>query len=168
MLNEEQKNLVEKNHNLIYYVLLKHELSINEHYDIAAIALCNAAKKYNEKRGSFTTFAVHCIEMQLRCEHRKATNKKRSTSAGTVSMDADMTGDGCNIGLFIGKSYIDDDLILMDVRSLLNEQQRTIFEYLLLGYTQCEIAKILNISQPVISRKITKIRQIIKKELCLE
>ena len=64
--------------------------------------------------------------------------------------------------------YIEDDVILVDVRSVLNEQQRTVFEYLLLGYTQCEIAKILNISQPVISRKITKIRQIIKKELCLE
>ena len=168
MLTKEQKNLVEKNHNLIYYVLLKHELSINEHYDIAAIALCNAAKKYNEKRGSFTNFAVHCIEMQLRCEHRKATNKKRLANVGTVSMDADMTGDGCNIGLFIGKSYMDDDLILVDVRSVLDEQQMTIFDYLLLGYTQCEIAKILNISQPVVSRKITKMRQIIKKELCLE
>lgn len=168
MLTKEQKNLVEKNHNLIYYVLLKHELSINEYYDIAAIALCNAAKKYNEKRGSFTNFAVHCIEMQLRCEHRRDTNKKRLANVGTVSMDADMTGDGCNIGLFIGKSYIDYDVILVDVRSVLDEQQRTIFDYLLLGYTQCELAKILNISQPVVSRKITKMRQIIKKELCLE
>ena len=168
MLTEEQKIIVEKNHNLIYYVLLKHGLSINEYYDIAAIALCNAAKSYDEKKGSFTTFAVYCIEMQLRKEYRKETNKKRLANVGTLSLDADMTGDGCNIGLFIGKSYIDDDLILVDVRSLLNEQQRTIFEYLLLGYTQCELAKILNISQSVVSRKITKIRQIIKKELCLE
>ena len=168
MLTEEQKILVEKNHNLIYYVLLKHGLSINDYYDIGAIALCKAAKNYDETRGSFTTFAVYCIEMQLRHEHRKETNKKRFAKDGIVSLDADVNGEGCNLSMFIGKSYIDDDVILVNVRSVLDEQQRTIFEYLLLGYNQCELAKILNISQPVISRKITKMRKIIKKELCLE
>lgn len=66
-LNNEQRKLVEKNHNLIYQFLIDNKLSHDEYYDIAAIGLCNAAMKYDGSKGiAFSTYAYKTISNTIK------------------------------------------------------------------------------------------------------
>ena len=43
ILTQQQQQLVEDNHKLIYFYLYRNSLSVDEFYDVAAIGLCKAA-----------------------------------------------------------------------------------------------------------------------------
>lgn len=76
MLNDMQKKMVEDNHNLIYSFLAKHNLSVEEWYDVAAIGLCKAAQSYDGS-AKFNTLAYKVMFNEV-CKvfrHKKA--KKR-------------------------------------------------------------------------------------------
>ena len=60
-LNDEQRKLVEDNHNLIYQYLIDNKLPQDEYYDIAAIGLCKAALKYDTSKGAFSTYVYRAI-----------------------------------------------------------------------------------------------------------
>ena len=77
-MTEEQKKLVEDNHNLIYFVLHKHNLPIDEYYDILAISLCKSGIHYDENKSKFSTFAVYNMEQDLKMEFRRNEALKRS------------------------------------------------------------------------------------------
>lgn len=64
-LNNEQRKLVEENHNLIYSFLNNQALSINEWYDVCAIGLCNAALTFNGTT-KFSTLAYKCMLNSVR------------------------------------------------------------------------------------------------------
>lgn len=49
-MNDEQRKLVENNHNLIYAILHKYNLPIDEYYDVAAIGLCKAAITFDAEK----------------------------------------------------------------------------------------------------------------------
>ena len=68
---------MEENHNLIYSFLHKHNLSIDEYYDIAAIGLCRAAITYNTTKANFSTYAYKCMCTYVFCEMRKQSSLKR-------------------------------------------------------------------------------------------
>lgn len=74
-LNEEQKKLVEENHNLIYSFLKYRNLSLNaveDWYGTAAIGLCKAAMAFDDSRGlKFSTLAYVCMERAVDCVKRK-------------------------------------------------------------------------------------------------
>ena len=72
MLSSEQCQLVEDNYYLIYWFLKKHQLSIDEYYDVAAIGLCKVAKLYDPQRGfKFATFAYAVMLNEFRMAKRK-------------------------------------------------------------------------------------------------
>ena len=64
-LTEEQKKLVEENHNLIYGFLRMKELEDDEYYDIVAYGLCKAAMKYDSTKGKFSTFAYKYMKTEI-------------------------------------------------------------------------------------------------------
>ena len=70
-LSTEQRKLVEENHNLIYAVIHRLNLSVEDYYDIAAIGLCKAAIKYDSERGMFSTFAFSVIRNEILMDKRK-------------------------------------------------------------------------------------------------
>lgn len=77
-MTEQQKKLVEENHNLIYGFLHKQNLDPEEYYDLAAIALCEAAQIYDPDRGiSFSTLGYRCMYNCIGHEIRKSNTKKR-------------------------------------------------------------------------------------------
>lgn len=49
-LTSEERELVEKHHDLIYMIVDCMEEDIDECYDVLAIALCHAAQCYNDKK----------------------------------------------------------------------------------------------------------------------
>lgn len=71
-ITDEQRKLVEENHNLIYSFLYSNQFSLEEHYDVAAIGLCNAAINFNPNKGySFTTYAYKVMMSKILMEKKK-------------------------------------------------------------------------------------------------
>ena len=64
-LNDEQRKIVENNHDLIYGYAHKMGISIDEYYDILAIGLCKAAKAFDESKGRFSTLAYCCMKNEM-------------------------------------------------------------------------------------------------------
>lgn len=74
-MTTEQQKLVEENYKLVYFCLRKRGL-ITEHdgdyckgddwYGIACEGLCKAALAFDEDKGKFSTFAITCIDNELR------------------------------------------------------------------------------------------------------
>lgn len=53
MLTEEERKLVEDNHNLIYIVADCMEIDADEYYGLLAIGLCHAAQKYKKRKRAY-------------------------------------------------------------------------------------------------------------------
>ena len=70
-ITEEQRKLVEENHNLIYSFLQKYNLAIDEYYGLASIGLCKAGKTYNGDKSNFSTYAYKCMFTTVMGELRK-------------------------------------------------------------------------------------------------
>lgn len=89
-LNNEQRKLVEDNHNLIYSFLHKQALSVGGWYDICAIGLCKAALHYKGTT-NFSTFAYICMLNVVRKEMRKNTLQKSFPDAETISLSTEIS-----------------------------------------------------------------------------
>lgn len=69
-LNEEQRKMVEDNHNLIYQYLIDKHLPQDEYYDVAAIGLCRAALCYDKTKGiNFSTYVYQSISNNIKHYH---------------------------------------------------------------------------------------------------
>lgn len=55
-LTEEQRKLVEDNHDLIYEYANENNISIDEYYDVLAIALCDAAIDIYKEKSNYRSF----------------------------------------------------------------------------------------------------------------
>ena len=64
-LTDEQRKLVEDNHNLIYFYMNFKKVDPDESYHDLAMGLCKAARTYNPKKGAFSTYAMKCMENDL-------------------------------------------------------------------------------------------------------
>ena len=163
-MTEEQKKLVEDNHNLIYFVLHKHNLPIDEYYDILAISLCKSGIHYDENKSKFSTFAVYNMEQDLKMEFRRNDALKRSKYE-TISYNTPVQGvDKLELGDMISNnSDILDYIILIDFKKF-TEKEKKLLNLINCGYTQKEIGNIMKISQPHVSRLINKLRRKIEDE----
>lgn len=94
-LNNEQRKLVEDNHNLIYQYLIDNNLPQDEYYDIAAISLCKAALKYDTSKGAFSTYVYRAIGNNI---SRARVNEKRHTvSAMSYNVMASINGEETDV-----------------------------------------------------------------------
>lgn len=83
---KEQYSLVEKNYNLVYFAVNKlisaGQYSLQNDYDdlvqVAAMALCNAALKFDSSKGTFSTYATTAILNALR-KYAEKSNTSLST-----------------------------------------------------------------------------------------
>ena len=82
-LTDNQRKLVEENHNLIYKIIYDNKLDVEEWYDILAIVLCNAAMLYDPDRDiKFSTYACRSMKNEIykqielsKAQHRIPTDK---------------------------------------------------------------------------------------------
>ncbi len=86
-LNNEQRKLIEDNHNLIYGFMTKHKLDFEEWYDVCAIGLCKAAFAYDDSLYKFATFAYHSMLYEVRKAMREQKAKKRKATRTEVSLN---------------------------------------------------------------------------------
>lgn len=166
-ITEEQKELVEINHNLIYSFLQKQHLSVEDWYGLAAIGLCRAAITFNKEMSSFSTYAYKCMFTHVYSEKRKELQARTIPSNQIMYYQAqinDGNGSETNFMNFIQSKENVEETVLSDVifdeyNKLLNDRDKKIFVLFRDGYTQKEISKIVGCSQPQVSRVKKKLTE---------
>ena len=138
-------------------------------YGILAIALCKAARDYDENRGSaFSTVAMGYMLNECRNAYRcdKYKNGKLSIcSYNNIFSLSDEDDTTEYLDILEGKQDVWDDVNLIEFNQF-NEQLRKIAYLSYLGYNQQEIAKEMGITQSLVSRKLKKIRKEIENAYC--
>lgn len=162
-LREEEQKLVEENHNLIYFVIRKMGLSVEEFYGDAAIGLCMATLGYDESKGKFSSYAAMAIRNEICKTLRK---NRRDLSDEAISLDIEVDDKGikriedqikgkCEVSLpVIDLSYnIEksiDRMTDLDIKMIC---------LMLDGCSQSKIAETLGISKQAVNFRIQRIRK---------
>ena len=168
-LTEEQKKLVEDNHKLIYSFIIKRNLSIDEWYDVLAYALCKAAATFNPEKAKFSTYVMKCMfnEYNMVLRSNNSNCRKANESALYYYDNIPLCNGGDDLiylDVIEDKSCINvEDAVItkmsIQIYDKLTDLQKQVFKLTLFGYTQIEIAEILDYSQGYISRILKKIRK---------
>ena len=152
--------LIEDNMKLVYYIINKYYPSFLHDEDVVQegmVGLCKAASAWDESKSKFSTFASMCILNEIRYYFRG--NMKHQ---GILSLDnRSGSSDGESIS-FIDMMVGDEDVVLDYVDfglfyNTLTEDEKELIG-LSLDHTEHEIADIIGMSQPTVSRKLRKIR----------
>ena len=166
-LTEEQKKLVEENHNLIYWFAKKYHVPIEEYYDVLAQGLCMAAYHYDPSKCSFSTYAYLCMNTEMHVEYRK-TLRKSEIPQGNIFhyenawqlSDLIPTNEKTENKVIDKISYENLTSLLNDI---LNDKDKEVLSHILNGLTMREIAKIEGTSHQAIHNRMKKIREKVKK-----
>ena len=155
-----------ENEALVYHVLHKKfpmSRFDDDFQQIARLSLWRACLRYDETKGKFSTYAVTAIENEIKRELSKMSRKPRVISLDALIKDASDDTDGLTIsGICMGEKDIGFvDTIWVDKE--LTDRQKRILGLLYDGMVQTEIAKEIGISQTMISREVTKIRNVAQK-----
>lgn len=136
-MNEKQSKLVEDNLKIVYKVISKDYPTFIGDEDIlqaGMLGLCQAADKWDESKGQFSTYAWRCIRNSICQEFR---NRKSHT---VVSLESPI-GEDLTIGDTIegdnDVQYIDDSFI-----TLLGDDERHIFDLFNEGYETIDISAV--------------------------
>ncbi len=155
-LTEEQKELVEKNHNLIYdFAYKRNILNVDDWYGILATGLCKAARYYDENKGcAFSTFAFRCMDSEL-CDVLRRYDL--SVNKDTLSYDDELfSKDFPDSRTWNGMQYA---IILDSLTKNLNVKEAQVLSMIVDGDTQNEIAEKMGCKQQNISYYIKQIKK---------
>ena len=155
------KKLVEDNMNLVYFAISKYYPTYIHDEDIiqtGMVGLCQAAKRWEEGRGTFSTFAVKCICNEINMEFRQ-----RNKHKGVLSLDYEVESDDGDkvpmIDLIVGE----EDIAYIDLDSFsdqLSDSQKRIYALRRQGMSVSEISNTLGISQGVIYQTLRKVKRL--------
>lgn len=187
IMSEEHKAMVEQNYNLIHHVLKKFSFPKEKYEDceqIGALALCDAAMLYDASKGyKFSTFAVSYIKFRLLTYFRtyemsiirlplkvykdtingKKNSLKFDSYEGILdSVTSNWEPHKTENGKRNIEEQVVDDMYVQNVLATLTKEEAEMFDYLLEGYSQSDIAKIYNCSRANINIKIQAIRKKLK------
>lgn len=161
-LDEKQKKLVEKNHNLIYKFIVLRNLDEEELYDLLAISLCKAALLYKSDLGyTFATYAFKCMGNDYFNYIRDLTREFRIPLKYLISFEDFSDLDDSDLDylrVLEDKKAFDNSIIeLKDFINLLSDMQRKVFYGLMYGYNENELARFFKCSRQNIN--------LVKKEI---
>jgi RNA polymerase sigma factor (sigma-70 family) len=144
-LNDEQKRIVEENHNLIYWIAHSKGLEIDEWYGLLAMELCMSVISYDESKGSLSNYyKIRCDNLVMK-EYKKSMRQKRVHN-GLQELNHDYP--------------IDDNIdYSIHMAELMDNEHADVIKLKLDGYTQNEISDILGISQSKVSKIMKKVRK---------
>ena len=169
-LNDEQRKLVEQNHNLIYSAMTKcgiHRKDFDDYYGLAAIGLCKAAIDYDKTRSkSFPTYVYLCVQNEITIYNKYRFRKRRKGDMNTISYNHMLDGwdDDKNENSFLLKDEENFEkniifkLNFLDKCYTLNNKNRMIIDLRIKSYTYKEIAQMIGISLQAVQQKIKKLR----------
>lgn len=170
IITNDVDKLVNENHKLAYKVAWSYFPKIANYIEFDdALSICyeglmKAAKLYDETKGyAFSTYAYPSIKNTLICYVRRLSNK--NSKLNTLSLDASLVSDdeytltdtlASDYDLEEQISKNDTNRLLYKFISELPEDLKQIMQLKLNGANQEQIAKILNTTQPNVSRKYIK------------
>lgn len=146
VLTEQQKELVEKNHNLIYWVLNKYNLEMSEYYDLLAIELCHTIMKYDSKKGSLSNYYKMRCDSVLKREYAKNSALKNTHNGLFPLTDYNEVVDEMNV----------EDMV--ELEQLLDGEYGQILRMKLHGYNQSEIAEHFGVTQSYVSKLLSRLK----------
>ncbi len=152
-LNEKEKALVELHHNLIYTFLRKFKLSEEEFYDVAAMGLIKAVRKYREEVSNFSTFAFICMKTELAHNLQMRKAKRHIPCGQLVSMESG------KVRLWVRDRTKEDvegqavsSLVVQEILSEMTQTERGILQLMFEGDTIVEAAKKTGFSRAYIGK----------------
>lgn len=159
-LTPEQQEFAEANHIRIYYHLHKHNLPIDEYYDLAAIGFVKAVKLYftreDLQKYAFSTVFVKSaygvISDDMRSRKRKGcvpSNALCSLDIPEIRSALEYEGIQTQGNLWDNMEYQD---LINDLCQYATDRQRRILQMLLEGYANTEIQKTIGISPATLWR----------------
>lgn len=151
MLTKEEQQIVTDNHNLIYGFAKRYHLDIDEWYGILAIELCNAVKKYNSSRGSLSTYYYLRAKGVMYKEYTKSQSKKRQHD--DIRLIDDM----------LYEPIVDTMAEDFQVKDWMGTADTELLQLKYDGFSQLEIAEMLDTTQASVSRRLKKLRKDFKE-----
>ena len=162
--------VVKKSKNSILFAA-HHGIDINDIMQEGFIGLDEAIKNFSQDtNATFYTFALLCIDRQILNYIRKMTGGKDKPLNEAISITDNLektVDDGTNIELsFISR---DDDInTINEIRKILTDFERTVFDMKLEGYTFDEISEILHKDRKSIYNTFQRIRLKIRKNIKID
>ena len=161
------EELITNNKGLVYYIVNKYYHKYANDDDViqcGMIGLWKAAKSYQPEKSKFATYASKCILSEIGQYFRKE-NKHSHNVSLNCPIDTDEDGNE----LSLQDTLVSTELsFLIDTDYLQNVLDDREIEAILLcynGYTQKEIAKVLNVCQPQVSRILSKVKYKIQQSV---
>lgn len=164
-MTEEQRQRAAENHNLIYAFLNKHQLPIEEYYDLAAIGLCKAAENFKPELSEFSTFAYYWMRSVVFNELRKKYRMSQVPKEQLVYYQAGKEGRDGEVPVFEipAKEGVEEQAIVkvaaQRFMDSLEERERKILNLLEQGFTQQEVGIAVGVSQVNVSRIKTRLKK---------
>ena len=165
MLNEKQKKLVEENYNLIYKYAKDHKLDIEEFSGLLSIGLCKAALNYDSDKTKFSTFAYRCMGSEVSNYLRKINAAKHHRDDTVYSMEAFDENYDSPISetlLMVSSENIEREYIFkakfQKEYDKLKDQVKNIVALKYRGYTNNEVAEIMNMKASAVSMALKKFK----------
>lgn len=146
-LTTEEKEIIAKNHNLIYGVASKYKLDLEEWYGLLAIELCKTVEKHDPAKSKLSTYYYIRVQGLISKEYRKKKAAKRDHQ--NIVLIENCYSD-------VGNSDFDK---VTEIKLWIESQNNDVLNLKYQGYKQNEIAEILGITQSNVSRTLKKLRQ---------
>lgn len=155
-MDSKQQKLVEDNMDLVYFIIHKRYPTFATNEDIkqaGMMGLCEAANRYDESKGLFSTYARKYIIGEV---HKEVVRK--CNESHTIPLDTPIGEDGLLSDIIMG----DDDIAYMDDNFYeeLTDFELRVLKFNAMGYKSDEIASRLNSS----TQKVWKTLRVIDKK----
>lgn len=176
-LTEEQKRLIEDNHNLIYQYMIDRNIDM-EYYGHFAEKLCRAISRYDANKSQFSTFVYWIFDNYWKnIKKLEYSSSRYIPLSQRVCIDAEMrdgSGQITNISEIVGKC--DEEFIMIEDNDIVNEIRKgikqyypndtitsSVIDYIIKGYNCREVGDIYGVSRQSINARVQKIRKVYEK-----
>lgn len=169
-LNDEQRKLVEQNHNLIYSAMRKFGVrneKFDDYYDVAAIGLCKAAIYYDEsKNTTLSTLVYSCVQNELykqfRSEKSASNQFNKHVLSYNILCNTDTNFKSTMEDVLLVDKNFEKNLITMllfkDRMDTLKNKDKQMIDLRMSGYTYDEIAKRFGVTRQAVQQKMNRLK----------
>ena len=170
LLYKKYKPLVELKANKFYEFVKNKGYELNDLIQEGMMGLTNAINDYEDNKDiKFITFANVCIERQIMNFVRDVNRQKHQVLNTSVSIDAenkkgmkllDILNDKTNANPEHSFMLVEEQKELKnEIKELLTDKEKEVFELRYEGFTYQEIAMLLNMSKKAVDGTISRIKQ---------
>lgn len=184
-MTDEQRKFAEDNIKLVYYYMSKENVDKEKYESMLMETYCRAILKYDENKGAFVNLLYRMFDNEIRRAYNYEHREKRTAAVGETIFSLDelySDSDGYVVPkheMYGGQFQKISDIDIVDIcdRIIKRLEERgdtskrgltskVIFELLIAGYSQMDIAKKAKCKPQYISYKVNRIiKPIVRQEL---